>query len=161
MTTKESTAAQRLELVSWRFKPSKLGCLRDDAGVIEFNPLTLVCGQNNTGKTWVMYALYAFLTGLRLHKLPDMDVLAKDLEREGQAKWDLGAWAHQHGKKLTRAIDQAIERSLPLVFNSAQDFFKGSRFDWEVDIADLTAQAIARPLEINLVLGREKTKFCG
>ena len=156
MTTNESTTAQRLELVSWRFKPSKLGCLKDDAGVIEFKPLTLVCGQNNTGKTWVMYALYAFLTGLRLHKLPDMDVLAKDLEREGQAKWDLGAWAHQHGKKLTRAIDQAIERSLPLVFNSEQDFFKGSRFDWDVDIAELTKQAIARPLEVNLVLGREK-----
>ena len=86
MTTHESTTAQRLELVSWRFKPSKLGCLKDDAGVIEFKPLTLVCGQNNTGKTWVMYALYAFLTGLRLRNLPGMDTLAKELEREGQAK---------------------------------------------------------------------------
>lgn len=154
--TKQEPTAQRLELVSWRFKPSKLGCLVEDAGTIEFKPLTLVCGQNNTGKTWVMYALYAFLSGLRLHKLPGMDALAKELEREGQAKWDLGAWAQEHGKKLVKAIDQAIERSLPIVFNSSPDFFKGSKFDWDVDIAQLTAQAIARPLEINLVLGRDK-----
>ena len=158
MTTHESNTTQRLELVSWRFKPSKLGCLNDDAGVIEFKPLTLVCGQNNTGKTWVMYALYAFLTGLRLHRLPDMDVLAKELEREGQTKWDLSAWAHEHGKKLTKAINLAIERSLPLVFNSSQGFFNGSRFDWEVNIDDLIAQAIQRPLEVNLVIGREKNQ---
>jgi AAA15 family ATPase/GTPase len=67
-------------------------------------------------------------------------------------------WANEHEKKLTKTIDQAIERSLPLVFNSAQDFFKGSRFDWEVDIHDLKTQAIARPLEVNLVLGREKNE---
>lgn len=158
MTTHESTTAQRLELVSWRFKPSKLGCLQEEAGIIEFKPLTLVCGQNNTGKTWVMYALYGFLTGLRLRNLPGMDTLAKELEREGQAKWNLAAWADEHGRKLSKAIDQAIERSLPRVFNSAQDFFKGSRFDWEVDIPELTAQAIARPLDVNLVLGREKNQ---
>lgn len=156
--TKQESTAQRLELVSWRFKPAKLGCLTDDAGVIEFKPLTLVCGQNNTGKTWVMYALYAFLTGLRLHSLPAMDALAKDLEREGQAKLDLAVWANEHGKKLTKAINLAIEHSLPLVFNSSHDFFKGSRFDWEVNIAELTAQAIARPLEVTLALGREKNE---
>ena len=83
MTTNESTTAQRLELVSWRFKPSKLGCLQEAAGVIEFKPLTLVCAQNNTGKTRVMYALYAFLTGLRLCNLPGMDTLAQEYEREG------------------------------------------------------------------------------
>lgn len=157
MTTLHTTP-QRLELVSWRFKPAKLGCLTEDAGTIEFKPLTLVCGQNNTGKTWVMYALYAFLSGLSLHKLPGMDVLAKDLEREGQAKWDLAQWANEHGKKLVNAIDLAIARSLPRVFNSDPDLFKGSRFDWEVEIGELTSQAIARPLEVNLVLGREKNQ---
>lgn len=154
--TKQKSTEQRLELVSWRFKLAKLGCLTDDAGVIEFKPLTLVCGQNNTGKTWVMYALYAFLTGLRLHKLPGMDVLAKELERDGQAKCDLAAWSHEHGKKLVKAIDAEIARSLPRVFNSTPELFKGSRFDWDVDIAQLTAQAIALPLEVSLVLGRDQ-----
>lgn len=156
--TKQNPNSQRLELVSWRFKPAKLGCLTEDAGTIEFKPLTLVCGQNNTGKTWVMYALYAFLSGVGLHKLPGIDALARDLEREGKATWDMAKWADEHGKKLTNAIDQAIARSLPRVFNSDADHFKGSRFDWEVGIAELTAEAIARPLEMNLVLGRDKNQ---
>lgn len=157
MTTQD-TSSQRLELVSWRFRPAKLGCLTDDAGTIEFKPLTLVCGQNNTGKTWVMYALYAFLSGLSLHKLPGLDALAKELEREGQAKWNMAEWAHEHGKKLVNAIDLAIARSLPHVFNSDSDLFKGARFDWEVGVAELTARAIARPMDVNLVLGREKNQ---
>jgi hypothetical protein len=152
------TTSQRLELVSWRFKPSRLGCLTESAGPIEFMPLTLVCGHNNTGKTWVLYALYAFLAGISLPKLPGMDVLAKQLEREGQTKLDLAQWATEHGKRLTTAIDLAIARSLPRVFNSDPDLFKGSRFDWEVEVADLVAQAIKRPLEVNLVLGRDSNQ---
>lgn len=157
MTTQEKNP-RRLDLVSWRFKPVRLGCLTEDAGAIEFKPLTLVCGQNNTGKTWVMYALYAFLSGLSLHRLPGMESLAKELEREGQVKWDLAQWANEHGKKLVNAIDQAIASSLPRAFNSDPELFKGSRFDWEVGVAELTARAIARPLEINLELGREKNQ---
>lgn len=158
MNTPTRNLPERLELVSWRFKPSGLGCLTETCGPIEFKPLTLVCGQNNTGKTWVMYALYAFLTGVRLTKLPDMDTLAKELEREGQAKWNMADWAQRHGGKLTKAIDQAIARSLPLVFNGSEELFKGSRFDWEADVAALTAQAVARAMEVSLVLGREKNQ---
>lgn len=148
----------RLDLVSWRFKPSLLGCLKDAAGTIEFKPLTLVCGQNNTGKTWVMYALYAFLAGVQINKLPDMDQLAKELGREGQARWNMQTWALLHGKRISRAIDQAIERALPRVFNSSRELFKDSRFDWDVDITELTTRAIARPLDISLVLGRDKNQ---
>ncbi len=157
MTTHD-TNTQRLELVSWHFSPSKLGCLGKDAGSIEFKPLTIVCGQNNTGKTWVLYALYAFLTALRLNRLPEMEELTKELAREGQATWDMAEWSNSHGKRLLTMIDQSIARSLPKVFNSTPEFFQGSRFDWEVDIGQLTAQAIARPLEIKLVLGRDKNE---
>lgn len=149
---------QRLELPSWRFAPAKLGCLSDKPGTIDFKPLTLVCGQNNTGKTWVLYALYAFLSDLQLKRLPGIDQLAEELAREGQATWDMAHWASEHGKRLLKTIDDSIARSLPLVFNSTSELFKGSRFDWEVDMAQLTAQAIARPLEVKLVLGRDKNE---
>lgn len=148
--------AERLELASWRFKPSKLGCLQDEAGGIEFKPLTLVCGQNNTGKTWVMYALYGFLTETPSIKLPGIAALAKDLVREGQMRWNLAHWANEHGRKALQAINQATQHDLPRIFNSAPEFFKDSRFDWEVNLEDWMAQAIARPLEVRLALGREK-----
>lgn len=149
------TKAPRLELASWRFKPARLGCLTEDAGTIEFKPLTLVCGQNNTGKTWVMYALYAFLSGLQMHRLPGLETLAKNLTRDGQVTWDMTRWVSKHGENLIKEINQSIARSLPRVFNSTPEFFKNSRFDWEVQLTQLLAQAIARPLEVKLVLGRE------
>ncbi|MDD4915157.1 MAG: AAA family ATPase [Methylococcales bacterium] len=36
-----------------------LGCI--EQGSVELNDLTIFCGKNNTGKTYVMYTLYGFL----------------------------------------------------------------------------------------------------
>jgi predicted ATPase len=43
------------KLPSWRFHLENLGCIT--SGDFEVKPLTLLCGPNNTGKTWAMYAL--------------------------------------------------------------------------------------------------------
>lgn len=151
------TKAPRLELASWRFKPARLGCLTEDAGTIEFKPLTLVCGQNNTGKTWVMYALYAFLSsGFVMQNQPGLEPLVKKLEQDGQVTWDMAQWAEENGKKLLKALNLSIERSFSTVFNSSPEIFQGSKFDWDVDLAQLVAQAIARPLDSRLILGRER-----
>lgn len=158
MKTSDTKSSDRLELASWKFTPERLGCLTEPCGPIEFTPLTLVCGQNNTGKTWVMYALYAFLSGMRLNRLPEMEKLAQHLERDGQTRWNLAEWAGNQGGKLTKVIDLAIARSLPRVFNGSDDLFKGSRFDWEVDVAALTRQAVARAMDFRLVLGRDNNE---
>ncbi len=34
-----------------------------DHAEIELGDLTLICGKNNTGKTYINYALYGFLEG--------------------------------------------------------------------------------------------------
>lgn len=47
------------KLASWRFSFKNIGCI--STGEINAKPLTLLCGKNNTGKTWVMYGLYGFL----------------------------------------------------------------------------------------------------
>lgn len=156
MITPHDTNAPRLELASWRFKPARLGCLNEDAGTIEFKPLTLVCGQNNTGKTWAMYALYAFLSGLQMQRLPGLEPMIRDLMQNGHVNWDMAQWAAESGKKLVKTINQSIARTLPQVFNSTPEFFKDCRFDWDVDPAQLSAQAISRPMDVKLVLGRER-----
>lgn len=149
---------QRLDLASWRFKPGRFGCLEADAGEIEFKSLTLVCGPNNTGKTWVMYALYGFLSDSSLVKLPGLGVLSEDLVREGQIAWDFGQWAHDNAKKILGAINQATRRRLPSIFNGSADFFKGSKFDWEVNGERLVSQGIARAMDFRLVIGRENNE---
>jgi len=43
-----------------RFKLENLGCLKDVD--IELGDLTIICGKNNTGKTYINYAIYGFLS---------------------------------------------------------------------------------------------------
>ena len=46
-----------------KFKVTNLGCIK--SAEIELGKLTLLSGENNTGKTYLTYALYGFLSGVR------------------------------------------------------------------------------------------------
>ncbi|MFM6192092.1 AAA family ATPase, partial [Planktothrix sp.] len=48
------------EDLTMRFKLENLGCLKDVD--IELGDLTIICGKNNTGKTYINYAIYGFLS---------------------------------------------------------------------------------------------------
>lgn len=156
--TSEIQNKQRLDLASWRFKPGKLGCLEADAGEIEFKPLTLVCGPNNTGKTWVMYALYGFLCDFGFVKLPHLDTLEEQLIREGQVNWDFGNWLRDNAQQIILAIQQATRHRLPTIFRSDPELFKNGRFDWEIEPSQLIAEGITRSMDFRLEVGREKNE---
>lgn len=157
MTNEKMVPGNRLALPSWHFSIEKLGGLNGDACNIEFAPLTLVCGPNNTGKTWVLYALYGFLTAPGLVKLPDIEHLTQSLRQTGQASWNLGDWLHTHGKRALALIHQGSKRRLPQIFNSTPELFKDSHFDWKVGANDLLASTVARELDYRFVLGRENS----
>jgi len=143
-----------LELPSWNFRVVKLGCV--EAGNIEFKPLTLVCGPNNTGKTWVMYALYGFLASSPSNiQLPETQKVIDELIREGQLTWNFGEWLNEHAKKVIDSIHLATQQRLRGVFNSPSDLFTHSHFDWEISANALVASAIKRGMDFRLVLGRE------
>jgi len=44
---------------SMKFNLSNLGYLK--RATIELGDLTIICGENNTGKTYINYAIYGFL----------------------------------------------------------------------------------------------------
>ncbi|MBS1139191.1 MAG: hypothetical protein H6R13_644 [Proteobacteria bacterium] len=152
----ENQNRQRLDLASWRFKPGKLGCLEADAGEIEFKPLTLVCGPNNTGKTWVMYALYGFLRDFGFVKLPHLDSLAEQLIREGQVNWDFGAWLNDNANQIIVAIQRATQHRLPSIFRCDPELVRNGHFDWEIQPNVLIAEGMARSMDFRLEVGREK-----
>lgn len=157
MTNAKTSPSARLDLPGWRFSIEKLGGLNGAASHIQFDPLTLVCGPNNTGKTWVLYALYGFLTAPGSFKLPDIDSLTQNLRQTGQVSWDFEAWLKTNRKRILSLIHQSAQRRLPQIFNSDPDFFKESRFDWVVDADALMTSALARELDYRFVLGRESS----
>jgi len=152
----ESNDNARLDLPSWRFKVAKLGCL--STGDIEFKPLTLVCGPNNTGKTWVMYALYGFLKSPSVIDLPDIARIGEEVTSEGQISWDFEAWMESASSKIISSIHKSAKRRLPDIFNSPQALFAHSKFDWEIEHQNLKNFAIKRGINFSLVLGRERNE---
>lgn len=157
MTNEKTLPSSRLDLPSWRFAIEKLGGLNGTASHILFNPLTLVCGPNNTGKTWVLYALYGFLTTPGFLKLPEVEQLMQTLRQTGQVSWNFEEWLKTHRKRILALIHQGAQRRLPQIFNSDPESFKESRFDWEVDADTLMASALARELDYRFVLGRDSS----
>lgn len=148
-----------LDLTSWRFRVNRLGFLRN-AGEIEFKPLTLVCGPNNTGKTWALYAVYGFLADSDQYVLPDIDKLANELIRKGQITWDFGTWLTNNTSIIIDAINKHFTNRLQSIFNyhnaGILSFYRS--IEWIAHSKDVIDRAIDRPLDFRLTLGTEKNE---
>jgi hypothetical protein len=124
------TEQDEFDLPSWRFRIANLGCV--ESGELEVKPLTLLCGPNNTGKTWVMYALYGFLRGFNdwLAPLPGVDEIVEALKEKRGYCWDFEVWLRNHAEELNDQINRHAKRGLPEIFNASENEFTNTRFDF-------------------------------
>ena len=141
------------KLPSWRFHVEKLGCI--ESGDFEVKPLTLLCGPNNTGKTWAMYALYGFLSDTFSSPplLPGIDRVLVEVAEKGVYSWDFGAWLETNTDELLKIINERMRRSLPEIFNSSESIFVKSCFDWKIDRDVFIRSGINHGLDLQLKLG--------
>ncbi len=93
------------------FNVSNLGSVRN--GSFRWKPLTVFCGPNNTGKTWVTYALYFFFKNYYKTGCP----FEGRFEESDGERSDLD--------KFNRRLSAA----LPLLFNTSRNRFSGARFE--------------------------------
>lgn len=109
-----------------KFIFEKLGLI--DQAKIELADLTLICGENNTGKTYATWAIYGLLRSWRgLLKI----VLSNDIEKvaraKGAYKFDLNEmFSGKLNGYLDKISDQYID-ILPRVFAANDDFFKDTK----------------------------------
>ena len=123
-----------------------------DEAELELGDLTILAGRNNTGKTYVAYALYGFLVLWRgwpqfpqflrdvLQKylsfdkslnVPTMEKLAKAVLQEGQAKWVIEREELNRARKtFLREMALAFSTgALPQVFSAPPEDFEGASLD--------------------------------
>ena len=138
-------------LPTWRFHVENLGCIK--SGDFEVKPLTLLCGPNNTGKTWAMYALYGFLVNPYISTLvlPGLDNVLKEVTENGFYSWEFGTWLETHADELLNIINQGMR--LPEIFNAPESIFGGSHFDWSIDREEFVQSGIRRALSHKGQLG--------
>lgn len=115
-----------------KFEFEKLGLL--DEATLELADLTLICGENNTGKTYATYAVYGFLRSWR--RLLQM-VLTQEIESiakaEGAYKFDLHEMFHSKVNDYLAKLSEKYLSFLPRTFAANKSFFDGVRILVSVD----------------------------
>ena len=118
----------------------------DNLGVLtraefELGDLTIVCGKNNTGKTYATYALFGFLHNWREYldlKIPTRQITT--LMNDGVLRIDVKSYAEKFRDILSRGC-QSYSQELSKVFASRSEQFRHSRFQLSLDPTGILAAA--------------------
>ena len=119
-----------------------LGVLREAS--FEPGRLTIICGGNNTGKTYVTYALFGFLSGWQNHL--DVKIVPKHIAAllsDGATRIDIAPYVERAKEILDRGC-QNYSQQLSRVFASKPAHFRNSKFNVTLD-ADAIPAAARRP----------------
>ena len=99
--------------------------------------LTIICGGNNTGKTYATYALFGFLSSWRNAfsiKVPDGDV--RCLMNEGSVELDIQDYIGSAQSTLKKGC-AVFTKQLPHVYASSHKHFSERYFSVDSDLTDI------------------------
>ena len=121
--------------MSLKIELKNLGILKQ--AEFSLGNLTLICGENNTGKTYTAYALYGFLNSWRNHiRFPVSDAQIQRLLTEGGIKINLD----EHVKRANRVLSQACKRytnQLDAIFAASEGRFHNSEFHIQTETPNI------------------------
>ena len=99
-----SIACVAIAVKAWlKFKLENIGLI--EKAEISLNDFTLICGQNNTGKTYITYSIYGFLHSWS--NLVDFGIdksIFEELEENGFCSIDITAYENKL-EKVFKTLD--------------------------------------------------------
>lgn len=109
-----------------KYNISNLGYI--DKATIELGDLTVICGLNNTGKTYLSYALWGFLkTWIKYSEFKFIEEYFREYSEKGTIKIDLT----KHEKDIQSSLNsiaEKYEKNIQSVFNISEDSFSKTKF---------------------------------
>jgi AAA15 family ATPase/GTPase len=135
-----------------KFKIEKLGII--NKAEIELGDLTIICGKNNTGKSYVSYAIYGFLDTWKDNikfKLEPAQI--ENLVNNGVLKVDLQAFE----KDIPTVLEKLSKQYTPVIskiFSANEDYFSDAKF--RALSTDYQANYRHRHIESQQSIGRKK-----
>ena len=111
--------------------------------------LTIICGENNTGKTYATYALYGFLDSWR--GLIDFEVRDTQIQRlltGGGLNIELAQYVEQADRLLARACNRYTDQLARMVFAAPEYRFRDSEFRVEIEGIDIRDKEFEREMGI-------------
>ena len=114
--------------------------------------LTIICGENNTGKTYATYALYGFLNSWR--EWVDFEVSDTQIQRlltDGAVTIGLAQYAETAHQIIVKACEKYTNQ-LDRVFAAPEGQFRSSGFHLQLDIPNIIDKALEG--EIGITQGK-------
>ena len=132
--------------MSLKIRLKNLGILK--YAEFSLGDLTLICGKNNTGKTYTAYALYGFLLSWR--GLLDFGVSEDQAQRlltDGGIKIGLVGYVERAAQMFAEACERYIDQ-LDTIFVPADDRFRNSEFHIEMGAINIRDKEFTHEMEI-------------
>lgn len=104
-----------------------------ETGTMTLSDLTVLCGANNSGKTYVTYTLYCLLKAIRSTIFLDLKTELSELQLRGAVRIDLETKLVKNWSKHKAAIERDFLNSLPAELAAKQDFFINTSVEFDID----------------------------
>ncbi|WP_293355100.1 MULTISPECIES: AAA family ATPase [unclassified Microcoleus] len=119
-----------------KIKVKNLGALKQ--AEFTLGELTIICGRNNTGKTYATYALFGFLfTWRQILAIEINDKKIQQLLADGVIHLDIQEYVKQAEQIVFKAC-QVYTQQLPQIFAAQAKRFKKTEFQVNLDIKNIT-----------------------
>lgn len=108
-----------------------------ESGCIDINKLTILCGKNNTGKTYITNIIYSFLDTWDEHidwNLPE-DITTK-LFKDGAIKVDLDELVSSNLTEIKNSIIEGFSRKLPEYLACSREILDTAEIDFFFNMDD-------------------------
>ena len=116
--------------------------------------LTIICGKNNTGKTYATYALFGFLLGWKSFlEVRISNQTTEALFKDGITRIDVSPFVKRAGNILKRGCENYTEQ-LPRIFASKAVRFNETTFQVKID-PEPVSEVVGRPLVHTIRFGED------
>jgi predicted ATPase len=117
-------------------KVKNLGVLKE--AEFTLGDLTIICGGNNTGKTYATYALFGFLYTWKQRFFIELkDDKIEELLNDGVIRLDLQEYIKQVKQIVAKGCQDYTQR-LPQIFAAPAELFKDTEFQVSIDIKNIS-----------------------
>ena len=139
--------------MSMKIRLKNLGILKQ--AEFSLSDLTIICGENNTGKTYAAYALYGFLADWRKQIMFSLrQAQVQSLLTDGVLKIGLTQYVNVADRMLVKACKRYTGQ-LDDVFSAVEGKFSNSEFHLQLEIPNILDKEFKGEIEIS----QERRKF--